>query len=264
MTSGEGSLWLRECLAAKDIEILDDIVLPTTHSCKATLLSWIAKSGKFDMSERQIMGHHLDRPSVSALTYGRQNFIPILTKVALLLRKINDGSFSPDAQVSRIVRQSLAQMAAESQQFSEQMGLKPRLEEADDSASEADDQEDIEIAVTKVVPPDELRQVAVDVPSKYEQHRLSGVIHMIMDEGRFAFGRVRSLNYLSCEPSSIFWHSPLWAVQELAFCNWGAVTDCARRKVKILSGLQHGFVATVAVFLRGQLVQDEVHLMFAV
>ena len=38
MTSGEGSLWLRECLAAKDIEVLDDVVLPTTHSCKATLL----------------------------------------------------------------------------------------------------------------------------------------------------------------------------------------------------------------------------------
>ena len=95
MTSGEGSLWLRECLAAKDIEVLDDVVLPTTHSCKATLLSWLAKSGKFDMSERQIMGHHLDRPSVSALTYGRQNFIPILTKVALLFRKINDGTFSP-------------------------------------------------------------------------------------------------------------------------------------------------------------------------
>ncbi len=35
------------------------------------------------MSERQIMGHHLDRPSVSALMYGRQNFIPILIKVAL-------------------------------------------------------------------------------------------------------------------------------------------------------------------------------------
>ncbi len=95
-------------------------------------------------------------------------------------------------------------MEAESQQFSEQMGLKPRLEEADDSASEADDQEDIEIAVTKVVPPDELRQVAVDGPSKYEQHRLSGVIHMTMDGDRFACGRVRSLNYLSCEPASIF------------------------------------------------------------
>lgn len=174
MTSGEGSLWLRECLAAKDFEVLDDIVLPTTRSCKATLLSWLAKSGKFEMTERQIMGHHLDRPSVSALTYGRQNFIPILTKVALLLRKISDGSFSPDAHVSRIVRQSLAQMEAESQRLADQMGLQSRLEEQDDSASEAEDQEDIEIAASRVVPVEELRQVAVDDPSTYEQHLLSG------------------------------------------------------------------------------------------
>ena len=101
MTSGEGTLWLRECLAAKEFDTLDDIKQPTTHSCKATLLSWLAKSGKFDMPERQIMGHHLDRPSVSALTYGRQNFIPILTKVALLLRRITQNSFNPDAQASR-------------------------------------------------------------------------------------------------------------------------------------------------------------------
>ena len=121
-----------------------------------------------------------------------------------ILRKINDGSFAPDAKASRIVRQSLAQMEMESQHYSEQMGLKPRLEEHDDSASEAGDQEDIEIAVTKVVPPDELRQVAVDVPSMYEHHRLSGVIHMIVDDDRFACGRVRSMNYLPCESASVF------------------------------------------------------------
>ena len=66
MTSGEGTLWLRECLAARDIDMLDDIKRPTTHSCKATVLSWLAKAGSFSMSERQIMamGHHLDRPGL--------------------------------------------------------------------------------------------------------------------------------------------------------------------------------------------------------
>ncbi len=117
---------------------------------------------------------------------------------------IREGSFAPDAQASRIVRQSLAQMEMEFARFSEQLGLKPSLEEHDDSASEADDQEDIEIAVTKVVPPDELRQVGVEEPARFERHRLSGVIHMIMHDDRFACGRVRSLNYLPCESSSIF------------------------------------------------------------
>ena len=100
MTSGEGTLWLRECIAASDIDIYEKEKLPTTHSCKTTLLWWLAKSGKFDLSEWQIMGHHLDRPSVSALTYGRQNFIPILTKVAITFGKIKDKSFLPDAQAS--------------------------------------------------------------------------------------------------------------------------------------------------------------------
>ena len=78
MTSGEGTLWLRECLSARDIDTLGNIKRPTTHSRKTTVLPWLAKAGNFSMSERQIMGHHLDRPSTLALTYGRQNFIPIL------------------------------------------------------------------------------------------------------------------------------------------------------------------------------------------
>ena len=204
MTSGEGTLWLRECLAAKDFDTLDDIKQPTTHSCKATLLSWLAKSGKFDMSERQIMGHHLDRPSVSALTYGRQNFIPILTKVTLLLRRITQHSFNPDAQASRIVRESLMQMEAESDLHAEQLGVEPQGGDPDDSASEVADQEDIEIAVSGVVPHEELRQVGIHEPHKFEHHRLSGVIHLILDDDRFACGRVRSSNYLPCESASVF------------------------------------------------------------
>ena len=149
------------------------------------------------------MGHHLDRPSVSALTYGRQNFIPILTKVALMLRKIHQRLFNPDAQTSRIVRESLIQMEVESARHSEQMGLKPQMDEHDDSASEVADQEDVEIAATRVVPAEELRQVGVHEPSKYE-HRLSGVIHLILDDSRFACGRVRSSNYLPCESVSVF------------------------------------------------------------
>ena len=47
MTSGEGTLWLRECLAAQGIEVFDNPKLPTTHSCKTTLLSWMAKAGNF-------------------------------------------------------------------------------------------------------------------------------------------------------------------------------------------------------------------------
>ena len=46
------------------------------------------------------MGHHLDRPSTSALTYGRQNFIPISIRIAALLMKIKEGRFVADAKPS--------------------------------------------------------------------------------------------------------------------------------------------------------------------
>ena len=205
MTSGEGSLWLRECLAAADIEVLDMPRLPSTHSCKATLLSWLAKSGKFDMSERQIMGHHLDRPSVSALTYGRQNFIPILTKVAILFKRIKDGEFSPDAPVSRIIKESLAQMEAESAVHQETLGLdvqQNRDDMSDCSASDVDDQEDVEISIAKVVPDVERRVQPVVDPILYEQHRLSGILHFSLDDHKFLCGRVRGLNYLPCDEAS--------------------------------------------------------------
>ena len=110
---------------------------------------------------------------------------------------------------SRIVRESLMQMEAESDLHAEQLGVKPHGGEPDDSASEVADQEDVEIAVSEIVPHDELRQVGINEPSKYEHHRLSGVIHLILDDDRFACGRVRSLNYLPCESASVFGTPPV-------------------------------------------------------
>ncbi len=199
MTSGEGTLWLRECLAAKEIEWLDDVKPPTTHSCKATLLSWLSKAGNFSIPERQVMGHHLDRPSTSALTYGRQNFIPILVKVAVLLKRIVDGNFSPDAQPSRIVRQALLAMEEDSNGYLRQMGVPVEVAESEDSADDVEDHEDLEIAVNHVVPADERRLVQLSQPENFEQHRLSGVVHLVVDDSKFACGRVRTANYLPAE-----------------------------------------------------------------
>ena len=200
MTSGEGTLWLRECLAAKDIEWLEDVKPPTTHSCKATLLSWLSKAGNFTMAERQVMGHHLGRPSTSALTYGRQNFIPILVKVAVLLKRIVNDNFNPDAQPSRIVRQALLAMEEESNGYWSQMGMPVGVSESEDSpTTDVEDHEDLEISVGHLVVPDERRLVQLSQPENFEQHRLSGVVHLIMDDSRFACGRNRTANYLPAE-----------------------------------------------------------------
>ena len=54
---------------------------PAMYSLNPTLLSWTCKDGSFDMSERMILGHLLDKPSTAALCYGRANFAGPLRKV---------------------------------------------------------------------------------------------------------------------------------------------------------------------------------------
>ena len=98
------------------------------------MLSWAAKAGDFNLSERQILGHHLDRPSVSALTYGRANFIGPLKKMAKVLERIADGSFRPDDSAALLVAQQLAMEELESDKAEAAAHGEPQ--EADDSASE--------------------------------------------------------------------------------------------------------------------------------
>ena len=197
MTSGEASLWLIECLAHQGLEVFDDHPrLPSTHSCKTTILSWMAKDGSFSISERQIMGHHLDKPSVSALTYGRQNFIPILVKVRKMMDRISSKAFLPDAKPSAMISRMLQSEELQSDELFKAMGMQLHQDDDGDSASEVADMEDLEHQTVRLVPDEERRLVSVKDPGRFEQHRLSGTLHYIQDEHRFACGRLRGANYL--------------------------------------------------------------------
>ena len=63
----EATPHLREVLRQRG----QGVTLPLleSHSLKATILSWLCKCGAFALSERQVLGHYLDRPSARALTY---------------------------------------------------------------------------------------------------------------------------------------------------------------------------------------------------
>ena len=112
MTSGEGTLWLRECSAARDSGTLDDL---KPRPVKATLLSWLAKAGNFSMSERGSPGE----------TSPCQGCGPAETNCIA-------NTFNADAQPSRIVRAA----------------LKRSTKGGDGaSASDVEEQEDLEIAV---------------------------------------------------------------------------------------------------------------------
>ena len=192
MTSGEGTLWLRECLSAASLERHSLDVLPSTHSCKCTLLSWLAKDGKYTLSERQIMGHHMDRPSTSALTYGRANFVPILVRVAMMIRRIRERSFAPE-EIQRLEEESATHEA----------NMNTPVVEAEESASEVGDAEELESEIAQIVPAPERRCVVIREPERFKQHRMSGVLHLILDGSRFACGRIRSENYIKPDDSSV-------------------------------------------------------------
>ena len=76
MSSSEASLWIREllCLTGTSEKVADTV---SSHGLKATLLSWVAKSGKFSTTEQRCLGHHFDPELRSVLIYSRDSYAPL-------------------------------------------------------------------------------------------------------------------------------------------------------------------------------------------
>ena len=93
MTAAEGTLWLRETLHVQGVP--GDLELYSSHSLKATALSWTAKSCTMTYEERLTQGHHCSPKHGMALLYSRDALAEILTKVARVVRAIQKGLTFP-------------------------------------------------------------------------------------------------------------------------------------------------------------------------
>ena len=91
MTTSEGSIFLRELLRNEG-EKVEGI---STHSLKATLLSWASK-GQMTIDDRRLLGHHVDKNQISPLTYSRDALAGPLERLWSILIKIKKGQFDPD------------------------------------------------------------------------------------------------------------------------------------------------------------------------
>ena len=67
----------------------------SSHSCKATLLSFLAKFGA-SIPDREILGGHTGRMK-SVLTYSRDSLASPLRVLSHMLERIRQGSFNPNA-----------------------------------------------------------------------------------------------------------------------------------------------------------------------
>eukprot|EP00435_Cladocopium_sp_Y103_P063051 s1132_g24.t1 len=90
VSTQEAKLWIRHLLGD---EVTVDAKL-TSHSCKCTCLSFLAKRG-IQFEDRLALGYHANKLRM-ALTYSRDSAARPLAVLSHVLREIREGLFEPD------------------------------------------------------------------------------------------------------------------------------------------------------------------------
>ena len=93
-TPDDLSASLRIILAKYGFDGLDRI---SSHSCKATLLSFCAKRGTMQEPERKILGYHLEHGTATVKAYSRDNMAAPLRKLNTILKEVAAGFFLPSS-----------------------------------------------------------------------------------------------------------------------------------------------------------------------
>jgi hypothetical protein len=95
LSSGDACVWLRELLRSLGGTISSSMRLGS-HSCKKTLLAWLAKYG-VAIGVRRMLGHHVKPKEASALVYSRDALAGPLRELQKLLAAVRDRRFFPDS-----------------------------------------------------------------------------------------------------------------------------------------------------------------------
>jgi hypothetical protein len=202
MTTAEGSYWLKDLLVLASLKESEASGF-STHSLKATLLSWAAKSATFDLQERLILGHHLDEETKMAVTYSRDAIAATMVKVYRMLETVRKGIFDPDAsRAERIAMATglnhLATHLPEKNEMELDLGerLQKEMERADQCETDVDE-DGAEIQPVKI--PEESQSGARSEFPPVESahcvvHRLSGIVHCMETSDSLLCGRRMSLN----------------------------------------------------------------------
>ena len=194
MSTAEATSWLRELMEPH--AGIERALTLTVHGLKATLLSWAAKSTLFTPDEQLALGHHVSAQYKSAMIYSRDNQISLCKKVHIMLSKIRDGTFDPDAtRVSRLLQLAF-DAALERQQESES-----DTSSSDDASSVASSDGEHDGDATR---PSYRRLDAEDMDLDSCFNNNSKVIHMLTLTGdKFWCGRAPSAAFTRAKRSDI-------------------------------------------------------------
>ncbi|CAE7304572.1 unnamed protein product, partial [Symbiodinium sp. CCMP2456] len=201
---GWGAAWIKHREAAGISGhscLMRPIEAYTSHSLKATALSWSAKSGTMSYEERLTQGHHVHPKLGVALLYSRDAMAEIMVKVGRIVRAIVSGAFSPD--LPRAQRMALALQKAP-EDFSHLPETQPDLVDGDDEVpdveSEGSDLSDTELlkglqALNLPSAPDAVRpRIEATFAGNVFMHILTGVVHCEALPGKFKCGRPVTAN----------------------------------------------------------------------
>lgn len=190
-TTSEASAWLRDLLIQCGVP-KDAAIRKSTHSLKATLLSWLCLWG-MPLEVRRIVGHHMDPGSKSALTYSRDAMSGPLAEIAKMIADIKSGTFSPDD--SRSLRDLMRKnLRIEMRSSSVVQKVDSDDSDSDDEAAGGTDtgsSDDSDLSDSELRSPDSEDEI-IAVASRQErgahscalfgeivQHTKSGVLHAI-------------------------------------------------------------------------------------
>ena len=202
MTTAEGSYWLKDLLTMTGMTE-GEASQYSTHSLKATILSWAAKSSTFGWQERLVLGHHLDEETKMAVVYSRDAIAAVMVKVLRMLETIRQGIFDPDAsRAERIAMATglthLPEMLPEQNDMERELERRLACDQEHSQVIESDVEEE-NIVEKPIKIPGESDMIARSCfpPIEMDQcvvHKLSGIVHGKETTDSLFCGRVLSTN----------------------------------------------------------------------
>ena len=218
MSTGEAATFLREFLTMAGFGYCAYDF--SCHSCKATILSWMAKSNMMDFESRRLLGHHLPPGAASTLVYSRDEMTRLQKSVYQVLVLIRQGEFDPDLdRVSRL-RQMLG---------NDDFPVEHLPEGNDEEFFESDLSED-DLNENEVREAQQIDDLEFESANEYYKALVvnpkSSVVHGVSDNGRLLCGRQWSEEYKDI-PTSV-------QLSSLPFC-----IQCENSKISKLRRVDH-------------------------
>ena len=199
MSASEATFWLREFLEGA---VERSLALKFgSHSCKSTILTWTGRCLKvaFTPTDRRLLGHHLEASMKSILTYSRESYVTLYSKVLQMFRLMRENQFDPDLPaIDRVVQLSEEPL----QETSQDVGSNEEFVGSDSESSVASEFGDAVLCTPRMgrdgASPTSLFPDFPGVPEdSLVMHRVSGLIHVLNEDGFLTCGRQASANFVA-------------------------------------------------------------------